>query len=347
MKREIIIMTNNIFDLFNLVDEKEAEKREEEAKAKAILEEEKAKALAEVQRTANVLSDTIQKELIDPSNKKLEKESTATVAEKAKAKATEAPKFEPNEDTVIRFYGESIQISAYFSAEELAEGQLVKKKDETQRIPLTEELLRKRMEKDYPELVKDFTEIIFIPAKNLIVPMIKAKKKGCIQEEVSSSTDDASSFPKIPHSMLESFITLAKTYAKYNLEVHADVYFRPETNDYFLDIPEQTVHQYWVEVTEEGFSIVSRVLDAVKVLEIHSHHDMMAFPSTQDNASERVPGMHYAIVGNVNRYYPDVFLRQFISDEIGHSIKKVEEVFESPFQALPSFDANVIEVSAK
>lgn len=332
-------MTNNIFDLFNLVDEVETNKREEEAKAKAILEEEKAKAKALAdEENAKIIAEKI-------ANGESTK-STAPVAEKAKTKVAEVPKFTPNEDTVIRFYGESLEITSYFTAEELAEGQLVKKKEETERVPLTVELLRKRMEKDFPELVKDFTEIIFIPAKNLIVPMIKAKKKGCIKE-VSSSNDDASSFPKIPHSILESFISLAKTYGQYNVEVHADVYYRPETNAYFLDIPEQTVHQYWVEVTEEAYSIVSRVLDAVKVLEIHSHHDMMAFPSTQDNASERVPGMHYAIVGNVSRFYPDVFLRQFISDEIGHSIKKVEEVFESPFSTLPNFDANVIEVSVK
>ena len=334
-------MTKNIFDLFNLVDEEGTKKREEEAKAKAILEEEKAKAKALAdEENAKIIAEKIANgETI---------ESTATVAEKVKAKAvTEAPKFTPNEDTIIRFYGESIQISAYFNAEELAEGELVKKKEETERRPLTEELLRKRMEKDFPELVKDFTEIIFIPAKNLIVPMIKAKKKGCIKEEVSSSTDDTSSLPKIPHSILERFITLAKLYGQHNLEVHADVYYRTETDDYFLDIPKQTVHQYWVEITEESYSIVSRVLDAVKVLEIHSHHDMMAFPSNQDNASERVPGMHYAIVGNVNRFYPDVFLRQFISEEKGHSLKKVEELFETPFHALPSFNANVIEVSVK
>lgn len=331
-------MTNDIFNLFNFADEVEEKKLEEEAKAKAIADKEAEEALAKAKKdvadAANAIGTEIEKLVEENKNK----------APKAKS-TPEAVKFTPNEDTVIRFYGESLQISSYFSAEELAEGVLVKSKGESERKPLTEELLRKRMEKDFPELVKDFVEIVFIPAKNLIIPMIKAKKKGnCIQEEVVS-TDIASPFSKIPYSILESFISLAKIYAKHDLEVHADVYYQPENKKYFLDIPKQTVQTYWVEVTEDSYSIVSRVMDAIKVLEIHSHHNMMALPSKQDNASERVPGMHYAIVGNVNRFYPDVYLRQFISEEYGHSIKKVDELFESPFIHLPSFDTTSIEVN--
>lgn len=331
-------MTNNIFDLFSFADEKETKKMEAEQQAKALADKE-AEVLAQAKKEVNDAANALNKEL-----EKFVDENKKTTP---KAKTTpEVVKFSPNEDTVIRFYGESLQISSYFSAEELAEGVLVKNKEESVRKPLTEELLRKRMEKDFPELVKDFVEIVYIPAKNLIIPMIKAKKKGnCIQVEVVSSDDIASPFSKIPYSILESFITLAKIYAKHDLEVHADVYYHSESKTYFLDVPTQTVHTYWVEVTEESYSIVNRVLDATKVLEIHSHHNMMALPSKQDNESERVPGMHYAIVGNVNRFYPDVYLRQFISEENGHSIKKVEELFETPFIQLPSFDSTSIEVS--
>lgn len=337
-------MTNeqqNIFNLFQLSDEVGAKKREEEAKAKAEREAEAA-AKAEIAKTER---EAKLAEIRANKNETDEKGTSSNSNTKAKP---EAPKFTPNENTDIRFYGESLEITSYFSAEELAEGQLIKKSnsDETERKPLTEELLRQRMEKDFPELVKEYTEITFIAEKNIIVPMIKAKKKGCTEMEVLSN-DSTFAFPQIPFTILQEFISLAKLYAEEDLEVHADVYYRTETKTYFLDIPKQTVNTLWVEVTEDAHSIARRVLDAVKVLEIHSHHKILAFPSSQDNASERVPGMHYAIIGNMNNFFPDVYLRQFISEEKGHVLKSFHDLFECPFQLLPPFDTKSIEVSAK
>ncbi len=321
----------NIFDMFGLVDEvAEKKRKEDEAKAAQQKAEREAK-LAEIQAKkaeANVSSE--------PST--ADKPAKAPVAKKE-------DEFKPNESTVIRYYGESLEITSYFTTEELVEGLLVKKKDaEPERQPLTAELLRKRMEKDFPELVKDYTEIIFLKDKNLIIPTMKAKKKGNCMEELS--TDNSFPFPKIPFSILQSFISLAKLFDEANLEVHGDVYYQKDTKTYFLDIPKQLVHTYWVEVTESGLETVQRVMDAIKVLEIHSHHYMPAIPSSQDNKSERVPGMHYAIVGNTQRFFPDVFLREFISNSIGHRIKHFEQVFQCPFQELPAFDSNAIEVSS-
>lgn len=311
----------DIFSIFNLVDEhSEMKKQEEAAKLQAEKEEREVKAAAIKEKAANAKSK----------------------AKKPEKKPEHA--FKPNEETIIRYYGESLEITAYFTPEELAEGLLVHKKDsDPERKPLEPEMLRKRMEKDFPELVKDHTEIIFLKDKNIIVPTMKAKKKGNCGNVLSS--DSTSPFlPKIPFAILQDFIALAKLYGEYDLEVHADIYYRTEKKEYFLDIPEQMVHTLWTEVTEDSTSIVERVQDAIKVVEIHSHHSMAPIPSKLDDSSERVPGMHYAIVGHTNSFFPEVYLRLFVSNAVGHISKDVSCLFECPFQQLPSFDINSIEV---
>lgn len=323
--------TNNaqtdIFSTFGLIDEHAEKLRKEEEQKKKEMEERHAKAAA------------LQKQVNEANANKTKASKPATKAE--------VP-FTPNEDTVIRYYGESFAITSYFTPEELAEGLLVKKKDdETERKPLTEELLRKRMEKDFPELVKDFTEIIYLKDKNIVVPTMKAKKKGNCGEVLSSDSTSPFSI-KIPFAILRDFIALAKLYGKPRLEVHGDIYFKPSDRSYFLDIPEQRIHCYWTEVTESSYSIAERIqLDAIKVAEIHSHHEMRPLPSVQDNESERIPGMHYIIVGHTDRFFPEVFLRQFISEAAGHIDKKFSSLFEDPFFELPSFDMDGIVVESQ
>ena len=319
----------DIFSMFGLVDEHAEKKKQEEAelqaKIKAETEEREAKSAEIRKKVAAASSDN------------------SKAAPSKKVEET----FAPNEDTTIRYYGETFEITAYFSSEELAEGLLVKKKDsEPERKPLEPEMLRKRMERDFPELVKDHTEMVYIKEKNIIVPMMKAKKKGNCESVLS--TDSTSLFlSKIPFSILRDFISLAKLYGEEKLEVHGDVYYSKNKNEYFLDIPKQSVHQLWTEVTEESLSIVERVQDAIKVLEIHSHHYMRPLPSSQDDESERVPGMHYAIVGYTPDYFPTIFLRQFIAESVGYVRKDLISLFECPFQQLPSFDVNTIQVYSK
>ncbi|MEK5071658.1 hypothetical protein [Sporosarcina sp. FSL K6-1508] len=315
----------DIFKVFGLIDDHAEKKKQEEAeraaKARADKEEYEAKA-AEIRK----------------------KTSVTTPRETVNKKDVET--FTPNEDTIIRYYGETFEITSFLTSEELAEGFLVKKNDETERIPLEPEMLRKRMEKEFPELVKAHTEIIFLKDKNIIIPTMKAKKKGNCENVLSS--DSTSPFlSKIPFSILQEFISLSKIYGELSLEVHGDIYYCIQKHEYFLDIPKQSVHRLWAEVTEESLSIVERVQDAIKVLEIHSHHSMRPLPSPQDDESERVPGMHYAIVGYIHHYLPEVFLRQFVSEDVGHIRKDVISLFECPFQTLPSFEIESIEVNSK
>lgn len=164
---EEITMTKNnnfeqtdIFKVFGLIDDHAEKKKQEEAeraaKARADKEEYEAKA-AEIRK----------------------KTSVTTPRETVNKKDVET--FTPNEDTIIRYYGETFEITSFLTSEELAEGFLVKKNDETERIPLEPEMLRKRMEKEFPELVKAHTEIIFLKDKNIIIPTMKAKRKGIVR----------------------------------------------------------------------------------------------------------------------------------------------------------------------
>lgn len=199
------------------------------------------------------------------------------------------------------------------------------------------------MEKDFPELVKQHTEMIYINSKNIVVPVIKAKKKGCIKETLSK--DNVFPFGILPFNLLFDFIGLARLFGARELEIHADIYFDQDSSKFFLDVPGQRINKYWTEVTEEAFNIALRVEDSIKIGEIHSHHNMAAIPSFQDNRSERVPGMLYIIVGRTSNYFPDIFIRRFISEEYGHQELNFEDFFESPFNSLPSFDLEKIEVT--
>lgn len=306
----------DIFSMFGLIDESmEKKKKEQEEKLQKKQEDIKKKVEA------------------------------AAKKETAKKEKKEPDKFEVNEDTVIRYYGESIEIATYFDAEELAEGILINKKGgETERKPIDGEIVRKRMEKDFPELVKDFTEMVFIKEKNIIIPMIKAKKKGCSNMETPTNVGVSSTLPKIPFKILLQFISIAKTFGEYGLEIHGDVYF-DKTRGYFIDIPKQRVHRLWTEVNENSIDILNRIgEDSIKVMEIHSHHKMEPIPSLQDNESERVPGMLYCIIGNTQKMFPDIYVRMFISEQIEHIKIEPFAIFQNPFTDLPEFDIEGIEV---
>jgi hypothetical protein len=315
----------DIFSMFDIVDEVAEQKKREEEERRVKAEELRKKLELAKQANAEKTSET-------PDSK------------------PEPEKFDVNENTVIRHYGESIEITSYFTTEELAEGLLVKKKDgEDERKPLDGELLRKRMEKDYPEMVKEHTEVVFLKSKNLVIITQKAKKKGtdCMVESLSYDSGSSFSFPfpKIPFAILRDFIAVARFYGEVELEVHADVYY--QNGQYFLDFPQQSVNKYWVEVIESSVDIITRVEDAAKVLEIHSHHNMQPIPSSQDNQSERVPGRYYAIIGLTQKFLPDITARKFISEEHGHVNLSPEIIFENPFYNIPAFNENAIEVCIK
>lgn len=280
------VLQTDIFSMFDIEDEvTEKMKREEEERQKR-LEEAKKKA------------------------EEAKKAASNTSAKSATKKDEEV--FDVTMDTVIRYLGEDIPVSQYFTPEELTQGLPSKKKNEEEvtfkKIDGNE--VRKRMEKDYPELIAQYTEMVYIKKKNIILPVQKAKKKGndCMQEE-SLSGDSSSFMPKrIPFTLLQEFIALSKYFSeKYGTEVHGDIYLNLSTNEFFLDIPEQVVSPVFTEVIEDAIVTAEKLIDIPhkKVMEIHSHHVMSATPSMIDDANEQREGIFTRLSAGLTISFPN------------------------------------------
>ncbi|NRD81048.1 Mov34/MPN/PAD-1 family protein [Bacillus sp. BRMEA1] len=319
------IEQTDIFSLFGIEDEySEKKKREEEEMQKSIAE-------AQKRATANKNSST---------------------TPNSNTSSGGGDKFEVDEQTTIKYFGLEIAITDYFTVEELTDGIPTQKKDgESEMKKVDEESLRKRMEKDFAELVAGMTTMVFIKKKNIVLPIIQAKKKGANLEDCNmeeESKDSSFSTRKIPFSLLAEFISIAKHFSdEHGTEVHGDVYLDFDEEEFFMMIPEQTVHKYWADPTEDSLVTAMKLIDKrfVKVLEIHSHHTMSPFPSSQDDESERSPIL-YAIVGNIDHFFPEITCRTFSKELDKHIEINPWRVFENPFTKVPTqkYDLSVVEV---
>lgn len=304
----------DIFSLFGIEDEYAEKKKREE--------EERMKQQAELQKKME----------------EAKKNGTSAAAKKEE--------FEVNANTVIYFYTEVIDINDYFTAEELEFGIAKKKNGEIQYKKITENDVKNRLKKDYPVLEAG-AELVYINRKNIISVILKAKKKGISSPKESNTDSFAASNRKIPFRILRDFISIAKYFTdSFGSEVHADIFLNVDTGEFFMDIPEQQAHPLWVEVTEDPHTTVEKFMDLrhIKVMEIHSHHNMPPIPSTQDDESERMP-LLYAIVGNIYKFFPDISVRTFDMKRERHINLDPWQIFENPFDTLPSqFDLTVVEV---
>ncbi|KZE68020.1 hypothetical protein AWM68_17780 [Fictibacillus phosphorivorans] len=288
----------DIFSMFNIEDEVETKKIEaakaaEEAKAKQIERINAMKGNAENNGKTGMKPSVTEKK--DP--------------------------FKVTVSTIIRYAGEERPVTSYFSIEQLENGLATKKKDsdEVEYKPISENDLRKKLEEDYPELVANFTSLVYIEKKDIVVPVLQAKKKGnndCTEESpiiLGDSFYTPSPKKKIPFQLLAEFLVIAKDFAKtFGTEVHADFYLDLDTDEFFMDIPKQRVNPVLVEITETPLESALKFIEKryVKVMEIHSHHYMSATPSSIDDANERSQIL-YAIVGRLDRLFPEITLRTF------------------------------------
>lgn len=71
---------------------------------------------------------------------------------------------------------------------------------------------------------------------------------------------------------------------------------------------------------------------------------MRAIPSSIDNESERQSGILYAIVGKVNKLFPEITLRIFDQSSESHINIEPTSIFESPFELTASYDTSMVEV---
>lgn len=315
-------MTNQVeqTDIFSLfgIDDEYAEKKKAEA-------EELKKSIAESKKKA------------------VENASKPSTTTKAAGDL-----FEVNENTIIKYYVEEIPITQYFSDQELVEGIAHLGKDgETTYKKIDGEELRKRMENDYAQFISGMTEMVYIKKKNIVIPIIQAKKKGnCGKDCTEDSFESSSNLKRIPFHILRDFIAIARHFGNIGVEVHADIYFDAACNEFFMMVPEQKASKYWVTTIEEPYTTALKLLDkqALKVMEIHSHHYLTPIPSLQDDESERL-GILYAIVGNIGEFFPKITCRTFSLELQKHIPLNPWQVFESPFKHLPdNQDISVVEV---
>lgn len=282
---------------------------------------------------------------------KNKKSSTAPAASTAKTDA-----FEVKVDTIIRYAGMDIPVTNYFDIDVIENGILkTSKKDKEdgkfEYRKIEENDLRKKLEEDYPELVANFTTLVYIKKKNVIVPILQAKKKGLINYDchLGDSSSESPSLPKkkIPFSLLSDFISIAKQWSdRFGTEIHADIYFDVERHEFFMDFPEQVVNPVLVEITESPMTSAIKFLDRqyIKVMEIHSHQRMKAIPSSTDDANER-SRILYAIVGKIDNLFPEITVRTFNTFTEEHIPLQPLQIFEYPFHHIPScYDLSGVEV---
>jgi proteasome lid subunit RPN8/RPN11 len=287
-----------IFSMFDITDEVEEKRKKEEAERQKRLEEQKA-ALDIQKSTA-------------PKKAKEEKET-----------------FEIKVDTQFYHMGEYIPVIEYVTESEITRGIEKKKKGETIVESLSSEELRKRLEKDYPDLIKGYTEIVYVKKKNLVLAVSKAKKKGC----GCSKEQFQPRKKKIPFHILRHFVAFSRqVYISAGTECHADVYYDYDTDDFFIDVPQQQASPVNVEVVESGLSIAERLSEHRyrKIMEVHSHHTMKPYPSSTDDENERGQFL-YAIVGDLHHFLPAITVRYFDSEKNKHIPLNAETIFESPF----------------
>lgn len=324
----------DIFSLFGITDEyAEQKKREEDEKQKR--QEEIRKRQEEAKKNAEA----------NPSSSK-------------PAVKKEEP-FEVNHETFIYHLGQHLAITDYFSTEEIENGLPSKKKkgddedngDDIAFKKITGEDVRKRLEKDFPDLVAAYTDMVYIKQKNMVMAVPKAKKKGLNQDCTQNPTASAGGFvfpSKIPFGILQDFIALSKQFhEKHGTELHGDIYLNLETKEFFMDIPKQIALRTTVERTQDPFVTIQKLdgIPFMKVMEIHSHHEWAPTPSITDDLNERQGNMLYAIVGKVHHFFPELTVRYFNTSLQEHISLNPFMIFDNPFTTVPSqYDTSVVEV---
>lgn len=268
--------------------------------------------------------------------------SASTTKTKPKSKPSVGDEFKLKIDTLVKYAGQEVPVTRYFTAEQITNGIERKRKGEVVTEPITDKDLIKKLNQDFAELVPQLTSLVYFEKKNIVVPVLQARKKGANVEEESNTDSSFSSPLRIPFQLLQDFIAIAKDYSdQYQTEIHADIYYDYKEKNFFMDFPKQIVHEVWAERTEDPVETALRFIDRDyrKVMEIHSHHRMAPIPSSTDDKAERSPIL-YAIVGRIDNYFPEITVRTFNPKTQKHVPLKVEQVFEYPFKQT-SFQYNL------
>jgi hypothetical protein len=363
----IKIEQTSIFDFFGIkdeaietisVDELSAEQGKECTKSETtetistvVMEEAKEKTDKDVNKGEKQI-DLKGKRLSAFDDKEVtdSKKAGSKVPAKTSTKNDIGDKFELNPDTVINYAGHPpIPVTRYFTVEEITNGIERKQKGEIVKVKIEEKDLIKKLNEDFAELIPKLTTLVYCKKENMVVPVLKAREKGVEIDSKESSPEGSFSSPKrIPFRLLADFIAIAKQFSdEHQSEIHADIYYDYDEDNFFMDFPKQIVHTLWVNPIEEPVETAMKFMGRRyrKVMEIHSHHRMAPIPSSTDNASERAPIL-YAIVGRIDDFFPSISVRTFNPNKQEHIPLSPWQIFEYPFaQAAAEYDLSGVEVS--
>ena len=120
--------------------------------------------------------------------------------------------------------------------------------------------------------------------------------------------------PKIPASLMGQIIAFFRAFMAENdeNEALALIYWDKVKREFFAYVPKQTVCKVEIEANFHDCPYD----DAERYIcyaDIHSHNSMDAFFSPKDDSDERSTGLYF-VLGNLDRFYPDIKARIFCGD---------------------------------
>ena len=264
--------------------------------------------------------------------------------------------FKIDESTIIRYQGQSIEITKLLSVDKIKNG--VTENGKTRKK--NEKDILKLLKPKHPELDPQIAKIICHSKKNLLIPHVPGHKNGLVNKELTDSLESVSSFKLniknnrlflgnknvlIPEELIYEFIQIARGYSEeYGVEVKGEIYFSLIKKQYILNIPRQTVSRVLIEVDELTLDEAIEISDMIKLMEIHSHHVFEPIPSQTDIKYDRSCGLYYAIIGNINSLFPDITVR-ILNKETGkyEYIMPVEIIEKKIRQTSDTPQVNVLE----
>lgn len=173
--------------------------------------------------------------------------------------------------------------------------------------------IRSKKDSSITELRKTEAGIFISPAS----PYLK---------ELSGKAEFISALPQIPFSMLLKIIQVFRIFMNREdgLEILVNIYWDKERKCFIGDFPAQNNKHWNVESTIGMEMLESKY---IHYMDIHSHHQMPAFFSKQDDADEKATRL-YMVIGKLDQYFPDIRLR--MCNGGNHWSLDIRQIFE-PF----------------
>jgi PRTRC genetic system protein A len=145
-------------------------------------------------------------------------------------------------------------------------------------------------------------------------------------------------FGKIPRAMMERIYGFLKwAWREWESEAILFLYYSPETGKFLLDAPPQTIFLYrrmgrWNAEGRVAYRTLARPESYVKLGDVHSHGDLPAFFSAQDDRDDLEEGLKI-VMGRMDRERPEVEV-SFVAAQRRFPLRP-EDVLEGFSAAVP------------